>query len=85
MEARVDLGGPRANPLAIHRWCFFASGVMACRWVVPHLMFVNYMNKSTYFTHFVDKRLPVTFSQTSILRRPDRHELLAAHPTTRSD
>jgi hypothetical protein len=26
----VDLGGPRANPLAIHRWRFLTSGAVAC-------------------------------------------------------
>jgi hypothetical protein len=35
MEACVDLRGPRASPLAIHRWLFLTSGVMACRGVVP--------------------------------------------------
>ena len=35
MEACVDLGGPRANSLAIHRWWFLILVVVACRGVVP--------------------------------------------------
>ena len=31
MEACVDVRGPRASPLEIHRWCFLTSGVVACR------------------------------------------------------
>jgi hypothetical protein len=34
MEACVDLGGPKASPLAIHRWWFITSGVVACNGVV---------------------------------------------------
>jgi hypothetical protein len=34
MEAWVDLRGPRASPLAIHRRLFLTAGVAACRGVV---------------------------------------------------
>jgi hypothetical protein len=35
MEACVDLGGPRASPLAIHRWWFLTLVVVACFGVAP--------------------------------------------------